>query len=106
MKKIDSIALVDPSSSEESLLSSPSSNHGLLVVGYMPSLDQIAGFHQSGTTSIDVFHAGVQTCVATAKKALPLVKRKIAESEGMLTKDSLKLVARLARKPEAASRSI
>jgi len=106
MKKIDSIALVDPSSSEESLLSSPSSNHGLLVVGYMPSLDQIAGFHQSGTTSIDVFHAGVQTCVATAKKALPLVKRKIAESEGMLTKDSLELAARLARKPEAASRSI
>jgi len=75
-------ALVDPSSSEESLLSSPSSLHGLLVVGFMPSLNQISGFHQSGVTTIDVFHAGVKTCVETALQALPLVRKKIAESEG------------------------
>lgn len=80
-KEMEMTALVDPSSSEESLLSSPSSSHGLLVVGFMPSLNQISGFHQSGVTTIDVFHAGVQTCMETAQKALPLVRKKIAESE-------------------------
>ena len=56
----------------------------MLVVGYMPALDQIAGFHQTGVTTLDVFQAGVQTCVQTAQKALPLIRKKIAESEGMM----------------------
>ena len=75
---------VDPSAAEEYLLSVPSSLHGLLVVGLMPSLNQIAGFHQTGSTTIDVFQAGLKTCVQAAQKALPLVRKKIAESEGML----------------------
>jgi len=82
-KEMEMRALVDPSISEESLLNSPTSLHGLLVVGFMPSLNQISGFHQSGVTTIDVFHAGVKTCMETAQKALPLVRKKIAESEGM-----------------------
>jgi len=83
-KETEAMALVDPSAAEECLLSVPSSLHGLLVVGLMPSLNQIAGFHQTGSTTIDVFHAGLKTCVQAAQKALPLVRKKIAESEGML----------------------
>jgi len=74
------VALVDPSLGEETTPSCSPSPHALLIVGFMPALNQIAGFHQTGGADLDAFHAGIRASIEASTKILPLVRKKIAES--------------------------
>jgi len=73
-------ALVDPTDEEESFVADPKSQHGTVILGYMPTLRQVAGFQQNGALSLAAIHDGLATCIESAEKLLPLLRKKIIEN--------------------------